>query len=212
VAGQGGAGGSGGAAGAGQGGAGGSGGARVFFDDFESGNWLWQPEDTVDWWFGSYQGNHFLTTLNDEPRQVHAWAGDSAWTDQVIDFRYQEMGSDSTSDYFFVGGRIQHVVEDEQTRIGGYGRRVSGGPAGSIRLVRFNAATGTFTGLDAAEKPSVGTWHSMRLEIIGTRLNGYLNGSLVVSADDSTYAAGHIQISQYLFFEVNLDDVAVYEP
>ena len=42
-----------------------------------------------------------------------------------------------------------------------------------------------------------GGWHTLRLEAVGSRLRGYVNGQLVIQAEDSSHPTGISGIATY---------------
>jgi hypothetical protein len=44
----------------------------------------------------------------------------------------------------------------------------------------------------ASVKVAAGQWHELRVEAVGDRLKGYLDGRLLIEATDSTFAAGKV--------------------
>jgi pectate lyase len=73
------------------------------------------------------------------------------------------------------------------------GRRVSGG----------------YTALASAPfTVSTGTWYTVRLDVNGSSLTGSVNGALLVSASDSSFASGKIGLAS-LNASVRFDDVVV---
>ena len=62
---------------------------------------------------------------------------------------------------------------------------------------------------DGSVKVANGQWQELRLEVVGDRLRGFLNGQLVVEATDATYKAGRVGLWTKADSVTCFDDVAV---
>jgi len=58
---------------------------------------------------------------------------------------------------------------------------------------------------------SVGSWYALRLEVNGTMLRAYLNGTLVMQAIDTTHTSGRVGLMTYKA-AAEFDDYAAYQP
>jgi hypothetical protein len=58
---------------------------------------------------------------------------------------------------------------------------------------------------------AVGSWHSLRLEVIGTTLRGYLNGALVIQRTDTTHLRGRTGAMTWKA-AAEFDDYLAYQP
>jgi hypothetical protein len=58
---------------------------------------------------------------------------------------------------------------------------------------------------------NVGSWYGLRLEVNGTTLRVYLNGTLVIQAIDTTHASGRLGLVTYKA-AAQYDDFAAYQP
>ena len=58
---------------------------------------------------------------------------------------------------------------------------------------------------------SVGSWYALRLEVNGTALRAYLNGTLVIQATDTTHASGRVGLVTYKA-AAQFDDYVAYQP
>lgn len=61
---------------------------------------------------------------------------------------------------------------------------------GVVQIKRKRAGTYTTLAQVTKNKPSTGTWHTMRFDATGTRLDLYLDGTKVLSATDSSFSWG----------------------
>jgi pectate lyase len=58
---------------------------------------------------------------------------------------------------------------------------------------------------------SVGSWHALRLEVAGTTLRAYFNGTLVIQAMDTTHTSGRVGLMTYKA-AAQFDDYVAYQP
>ena len=78
----------------------------------------------------------------------------------------------------------------------------------NVNLYKY--AGGQRSGIkDGGAKVVAGQWQELRLEIVGDRLRGSLNGQLVVEATDSTYKAGRVGLWTKADSVTCFDDVVV---
>ena len=61
---------------------------------------------------------------------------------------------------------------------------------GIVQIKRKKAGTYATLAQVTKSKPSTGTWHTMRFDAIGSRLDLYLDGTKVLSATDSSFSWG----------------------
>lgn len=78
----------------------------------------------------------------------------------------------------------------------------------NVNLYRY--AGGRRSGIkDGSVKVTNGQWQELRLEVVGDRLRGFLNGQLVVEATDTTYKAGRVGLWTKADSVTCFDDVVV---
>lgn len=78
----------------------------------------------------------------------------------------------------------------------------------NVNLYKY--AGGRRSGIkDGGAKVAQGQWQELRLEVIGDRLRGFLNGQLVVEATDATYQAGRVGLWTKADSVTCFDDVVV---
>jgi hypothetical protein len=78
----------------------------------------------------------------------------------------------------------------------------------SLRKV-VNGAIATISSVPA--NVSVGTWYGLRLEVNGSTLRAYLNGTLAIQAVDTTHTSGRVGLVTYKA-AAQFDDYAAYQP
>jgi hypothetical protein len=67
-----------------------------------------------------------------------------------------------------------------------------------VQMVKWNGPVGDFTYIDSTTGPGVRDGDTLKAEIIGTTINAYINGQLVLSRTDSKFSAGNPGIGFYL--------------
>jgi hypothetical protein len=78
----------------------------------------------------------------------------------------------------------------------------------NVNLYKY--AGGRRSGIkDGNVKVANGQWQELRLEVVGDRLRGFLNGQLVVEATDATYKAGRVGLWTKADSVTCFDDVVV---
>jgi pectate lyase len=127
-----------------------------------------------------------------------AQAGTLTWTDYATQARVKPLAFNGSGRYAAVVSRAQNMTNFYYLALtnGGQvvlGKRVGGGPT---------------TLASAPLAVTTGTWYTLRLEAFGTNLRGFVNGGQVVSASDSSFAAGRVGFSTY-FASASFDDLEV---
>jgi hypothetical protein len=78
----------------------------------------------------------------------------------------------------------------------------------NVNLYKY--AGGRRSGIkDGSAKVAQGQWQELKLEVSGDRLRGFLNGQLVVEANDATYKAGRVGLWTKADSVTCFDDVVV---
>ncbi|MDR7280362.1 pectate lyase family protein [Catenuloplanes atrovinosus] len=129
---------------------------------------------------------------------ARTYTGEATWTDYSVRARVKPTG-------FNGSGRTAGVTARVQSGSAYYGLAVSN--AGRIEL--FKRAGGAPISLGGASAAvTTGTWYTLTLEVSGSTLRGYLNGALVATATDSTFASGRAGLATS-YASASFDDVDV---
>jgi hypothetical protein len=128
-------------------------------------------------------------------------AGDVGWTDFTVEVRAKPVGFNAgggfvrllaryrdTGNYYYLVLRSTQVLEL---------KKMVGGTATTLGSKSFTVTTEG--------------WHTLRLEVVGTSLKGYVNGALQLSATDSQLGSGRIGVGTYNASAV-FDDMVVRLP
>jgi hypothetical protein len=105
------------------------------------------------------------------------------WTDMKNEFRFYYTGTSGPGVdpgfKAFVRYRTENDLYVASWRVDGV-----------VQIKRKKAGTYTTLAQVTKGKPSTGAWHTMRFEAIGTRLDLYLDGTKVLTANDSSFSWG----------------------
>ena len=179
--------------------AGSSSGAVLFSDDFEDG--------TADGWSApswivfSDGGNRVLRQNPEHAdATTPAHAGSSDWGDRrmEVSFKFTQEGSFG---YAALGTEIESVDDRAQLMVNLDGE-------GTL----LHAAGGALSTKTFDAEIELGTWYRFALEIEGTTLRGYLDGTEVVTLEAGTAVPGGIALTGLQTGDVYYDDVLVTLP
>jgi len=159
-------------------------GATLFSDDFEDGNASGWSASGGSWGIASDGSQVYRqSTVSGTSLSL---AG-SSWTDLVLEARVKPIsfsgGSEyaaiiaraqSTSTYYYLSIRNANKVEI---------KRVVNGSQSVLQSVAFTVNTGT--------------WYTLRFELAGSSLRGFVNGTQYVSVSDSSIAAGQVGLATF---------------
>ncbi len=168
--------------------------ATLFGDDFEDGNangWVIAGGA----WSVVNDGSNVYAQSAASGR-ARASAGSSAWTDYAVTARIKPV-SLSGSNYVALGARYQssanfYFLDLRADRV-------------EIRSFVGNQST-VLSSTSYAVSP--GTWYTVTFEVNGSTLKGYINGTQLLTATDSTFSSGAVALSTYNA-TAEFDDVIV---
>jgi pectate lyase len=169
--------------------------AILFRDDFEDGN--------ADGWTKSGGSWSVVTDGTSAWRQsgtsadARALVG-SVWSGQNMAVRVKPTGFNGSGRHVAVTARVQNTSNYYYLALTNSGSIVLG-----------KRVAGGFTPLASAPATvTIGTWYTLRLEAFGNTLRGFLGGTQVVAANDTTFATGRVGLAT-LFASATFDDVIV---
>jgi hypothetical protein len=155
---------------------------------------LWTGnDDGVNSWFGQY-------SVAGDARAIVGVPTD----DQAIDVRARPttFAGTGTGDRWF--GAMARYVDDSNY----YYLSVRSSNTVSLRKL----VNGSITVLASTTLPvSLGTWYSLRIEAVGSRIRGYVNGVLTLEAEDSSHASGATGLVTYRA-AADFDDYRAIQP
>ena len=185
-------------------GAGGSGppGASLFFDDFEGTTDKWVAQPAEGWSIVTDGTKAYQQGTLDTQARFSA-AGDSAWRDQVVEARVKVLAFTGSSSSY------QAAVYARFTPDAHYYVAIQSN--GDFKIKKYSGGNNTSITSAATGDVTVNTWYTVKLEVIGTSLKAYLNGSAVLVATDADVTAGGVAVGTKNATAV-FDDVKVTAP
>jgi pectate lyase len=169
--------------------------ATLFGDDFEDGNSTGWSSSGGSWSVvadGTRAWRQSGTSTD-----AKALAG-AVWTGQTAQVRVKPAAFNGSGRHVAVTARVQNTSNYYYLGLSNsgsvvLGKRVSGGHT---------------TLASAPATVSVGTWYTLRLEVFGSTLRGFVDGAEVVTATDATFGSGKIGLATY-YAAAAFDDVVV---
>ena len=157
----------------------------LFTDNFEDGaadgwttyqgTWSVVVDGTVD-------GRTYVYRQSGLSSKYRAAAGAAAWTDYVVEARVKPTGWNGSDRFASLVARFQDANNMYALAL-----------RSSNKVALLKIASGAHTALaQTAYSVALNTWYTLKLEVTGSTLRGYVNGILQVAATDSTFAAGRI--------------------
>jgi len=176
----------------------------IFYDTFSA-----SGGTTTDnpWTFsdGTWSVVNGELTQNGSITQTYAFAGDTSWTDYILESKSKATSSNPGT-YVGVSFRVQND-----------GRQYWAGihDDNSIEVWRLDTYPGSWTQLsDWTGYTFDSSWHTIKIRAIGSNFDVYWDGNYVNSFSDNTYTSGkiglHIAYSTYV--TAQFDDVKVSSP
>lgn len=172
--------------------------SMLFMDDFEDG-------DTAGWnlqsGFAVYadEGNNVLqyAYIPGSSTRKYATVGSSSWTHYAVELK---MKSNADSNNIGMYARYSNDNNFYLLRL----------DTANDLITLIKKESGTTTVLDS--EPTVldlQTTYTLKLEMNGDQLTGYVNGTPMVSATDAAHASGKLRIGGYSKSSYSIDDVIV---
>ncbi|WP_202919123.1 pectate lyase family protein [Saccharothrix deserti] len=169
--------------------------ATLFGDDFEDGNSTGWSSSGGSWTVAT-DGSR-VWRQSGTSSDARALAG-SVWSGQSAQARIKPTGFNGTGRHVAVTARVQNTSNYYYLGLSNAGSVVLGKRVGG----------GLTTLATAPAAVTVGTWYTLRLEVFGSTLRGFLDGNLVASATDTTFGSGRIGFAAY-YASASFDDVLV---
>jgi fibronectin type 3 domain-containing protein len=169
---------------------------QLFSDDFQDGNDSGWTRSSGTWAIvtdGSLAYRQSGTSSDSNAR-----AGSSTWTNYSIQARVKPTGFNGADRYAGVMARVVNSNHYYFLALQNGNRLLLGKRAGSSPIT---LATKAFTF-------STGTFYTLRIDVNGSSLSGYVNGTLQLTASDSEFTAGIVGGATY-FASATFDDFLV---
>ncbi|MEV4490703.1 right-handed parallel beta-helix repeat-containing protein [Micromonospora coxensis] len=168
----------------------------LFSDDFEDGNSTgWTPSGGS--WSIATDGSRVLrqSSTSSDARSL---AGSSAWTDYSVQATVEPTAFNGTNRFVALLARAQSSTSYYYLALRSNN---------TVELKRLTG--GSSTTLDsAATTVTAGATYTLRLDVSGNSLKGYVNGALLTEATDGAYTAGRIGVATW-YASAHFDNVQV---
>lgn len=156
--------------------------ATLLADDFNDGNATGWTTSGGSW---SVSGGVYSQTGTSS--DARAQAGQLGWTNYSVQVRVRANAFNGTDRFVAVLGRAQGMTSYYYLTL-----------RSSNRVELKKLVGGSSTTLAAASRTvSVGTWYTVRLEMSGTALRGFIDGVQILSATDSQFTSGRAGVATF---------------
>ena len=170
--------------------------ATLFSDDFEDGNATGWSTNGGSWSVGT-DGSR-VYRQGGTSSDARALAGTSTWTDYAVQARVKPTAFNGSNRFAAVLARVQSSTSYYYLALRSNN---------TVELKRLDG--GSSTTLDTASVAvAAGAWYTMRLEVTGSTLRGYVNGALLTEATDTRFRSGRIGVATF-YTSASFDDVQV---
>ncbi|GAA4690657.1 pectate lyase family protein [Phytohabitans rumicis] len=170
--------------------------ATLLSDDFEDGNSTGWTTSGGSWSVATDGSGVYRQggTSSD----ARALAGTASWTAYSVQARVKPTGWNGSNRFVAVLARVQSNTSYYYLALRSNNtvelKKLVGGSSTTLDTASWTVATNT--------------WYTLRLDLSGTTLRGYVNGTLVGEATDSQYGAGRVGVATF-YGSANFDDVLV---
>ncbi|MEJ3745899.1 LamG-like jellyroll fold domain-containing protein [Actinomycetes bacterium KLBMP 9797] len=170
--------------------------ATLFADDFEDGNSSgWSGSGGS--WSVAADGSQVLRQAGTSS-DARFTAGTQSWAAYSVQARVKPTAWNGTNRFVALLARVQSNTSYYYLALRGNN---------TVELKKL--VGGSSTTLDTASLAvSVNTWYTVRLDVSGTSLRGYVNGALLTEATDSQYGTGRVGVATF-YGSAHFDDVVV---
>ncbi len=171
----------------------------LFSDDFEDGNASGWTESAGNWSVVTDGSRVYKQTSTGTSGRTYA--GNAAWTDYSVEARIKpnELPASSAS------GVVARATSDGNNY---YWLRLH--ESGHVQLYKKINGGSAILLQEVIYPVNANTWYTLKLEVKGTALKGYVNGSLKLAVMDSSLTNGLMGISSYQQ-SYSVDNVVVTE-
>jgi hypothetical protein len=161
----------------------------IFSDDFNDGSWT-NSHWTVNGGTWSVDVEKYLQsdlTGMGPTAYKNTYAGDTSWTDYAVEAEARYISGNYGSQ---IAARVNPMTG---SRYAFWVYPASGGgeTPNTLKLIKFTDWT-TWTELARATATTDTNWHSLKMELRGSSIRCYYDGTLAMQATDSSYSSGSI--------------------
>jgi pectate disaccharide-lyase len=172
--------------------------ATLFSDNFESGlASTWSKSGGT--WDIATDGSQVLEESSSTSDLAREFNGSNSWTDYSLQARVKALTFGSSDGLVGIAARAASSSKFYRLVLTSGGQAVLQAYAGSTSITTLGSASiGTVAG----------TWYTLRLDVIGSLITGFVNGQQVASATDTMASSGRLAL-QTLHASGEFDDVSV---
>jgi pectate lyase len=170
--------------------------ATLLSDDFEDGNATGWSTNGGSWSVAADGSSVYRQggTSSD----ARALTGAASWTDYAVQTRVKPTAFSGSNRFAAVLARVQSSTSYYYLALRSNN---------TVELKRLEG--GSSTTLDTAPVAvSAGTWYTLKLDVSGSTLRGYVNGALLTEGTDTRWSAGRAGVATF-YTSANFDDVQV---
>jgi pectate lyase len=167
--------------------------ATLLSDSFDSSASAWSKSGGT--WAvanGEYQQSNSGSEL------ARAFAGDTSWTNYSLQARVKPLASSASDSFVGLGARTSGSTTFYRLALLTSGR---------AELQAVNSGSVTVLG-GVSKTISTGTWYTLRVDVSGTSVTGFVDGTQIAAGSSSVVAAGRVSL-QTFHASASFDDVAV---
>ena len=171
--------------------------ATLFSDNFESGlASTWSKSGGT--WGTVTDGTTVLQQSKTSESLAREFNGSTSWTDYSLSAQVKPLSFTASGDYTGIAARASSSTTFYRLAlINGTGAQLQAVNSGAITVLGSSSIS-----------ISTGTWYTLQIDVSGTTITGYVNGSKVASGTSSLISAGRIGLQTY-GTTANFDTVAV---
>jgi hypothetical protein len=172
--------------------------ATLFSDNFESGlASSWSKSGGT--WALATDGSQVLAESSSTSDLAREFNGSNSWTDYSLQARVKALTFGSSDGLVGVAARAASSSKFYRLVLASNGQAVLQAYAGTTSITTLGSAS---IGVTA------GTWYTLRLDVIGSVITGYVNGQQVASATDTMASSGRLALETF-HASGEFDDVTV---
>ncbi|MBO4210964.1 DUF1080 domain-containing protein, partial [Micromonospora echinofusca] len=170
--------------------------ATLFIDDFSDGNHSgWSQSGGT--WSVVTDDSQVLHQAKADTDNARLFAGSSSWTDYAVQARVKPLTLPADGAVGLLARASGSTTFHRLVLL----------PGDQVRLEAVKSGASTVLGT-ASRTVGTGTWYTLKIEVAGNTVRGYVDGTLIGSGTSTVSAAGRIGV-QTRYATARYDDVTV---
>ena len=171
--------------------------ATLLSEDFQDGNADGWSKSGGDWAVVT-DGTPAYRQSNVTSELARAFSGSTSWTNYSLQARVKPLAFDGSARYVGIGARTSSNTTFYRLALLNTGR---------AELQAVNSGTVTVIG-GVSRTVSTGTWYTLRIDVSGSTITGFVDGTQIASGANNSISAGRISL-QTFHATASFDDVVV---